>query len=100
MEDFKVDISFPRKPDADPDLVTIIGPEENVAAAREHLLNLEDEYVSAFIFTITNTIEIYLIFPNRRFNSIRKFAAARPRGKRAEKLVPQWKARGRQTARW
>ncbi|XP_008546988.1 vigilin [Microplitis demolitor] len=45
MEDYKVEIKFPRKTDSDPDLVVIIGSEENVADAREHLLNLEYEYL-------------------------------------------------------
>ncbi|KAH0551211.1 vigilin [Cotesia glomerata] len=45
MEDYKVEIKFPRKTDSDPDLVVIIGSEENVTDAREHLLNLEYEYL-------------------------------------------------------
>ncbi|XP_034942001.1 vigilin [Chelonus insularis] len=45
MEEYKVNIKFPRKTDADPDLVTIYGTEENVVDAREHLLNLEYEYL-------------------------------------------------------
>lgn len=46
MDEYKVDIKFPRKTDADPNIVTIVGAEENVADARERLLNLEEEYVS------------------------------------------------------
>ena len=46
MEEFKVDIKFPRKTDADPNIVTIVGAEDKVAEARERLLNLEEEYVS------------------------------------------------------
>lgn len=49
MEDYKVEIKFPRKTDADLDLVTIYGTEEGVVEAREHLLNLEYEYVSKLI---------------------------------------------------
>ncbi|EZA55985.1 Vigilin [Ooceraea biroi] len=45
MEEFKVDIKFPRKTDADPNVVTIVGAEENVGDARDHLLNLEEEYM-------------------------------------------------------
>jgi predicted component of type VI protein secretion system len=48
MEQYSVDIKFPRSTDADPDIVTVIGAEENVLDAREHLLNLEEEYVSIF----------------------------------------------------
>lgn len=49
MDEFKVDIKFPRKTDADPNIVTIVGAEENVADAKDRLLNLEEEYVS-FIY--------------------------------------------------
>jgi len=42
MEQFSVDIKFPRSTDPDPDIVTVIGAEENVLDAKEHLLNLED----------------------------------------------------------
>lgn len=46
MDEFKVDIKIPRKDDPDLELVTIIGPEENVNEAKEHLLQLEEEFVS------------------------------------------------------
>lgn len=49
MEDFKVDIKFPRSEDASPDLVVISGIEENVFEAKDHLLNLEEEYVRIFL---------------------------------------------------
>ncbi|KAL2733690.1 vigilin isoform X1 [Vespula squamosa] len=45
MDEYKVDIKFPRKADSDPNIVTIKGPEENVAQAKDHLLNLEEEYM-------------------------------------------------------
>jgi len=45
MEQFSVDIKFPRSTDPDPDIVTVIGAEENVLDAKEHLLNLEEEYM-------------------------------------------------------
>jgi len=48
MEQFSVDIKFPRSTDPDPHIVTVIGAEENVLDAKEHLLNLEEEYVSYF----------------------------------------------------
>lgn len=46
MDEFKVDIKFPRKTDPDPNVVTIVGTEENVADAKDRLLNLEEEYVN------------------------------------------------------
>lgn len=46
MDDYRVDIKFPRKEDANPNLIIISGQEENVIEAREHLLNLAEEYVS------------------------------------------------------
>jgi len=51
MDEFKVDIKFPRKTDTDPNIVTIVGAEENVADARDRLLNLEEEYVSKYIIS-------------------------------------------------
>ncbi|XP_017756079.1 PREDICTED: vigilin isoform X1 [Eufriesea mexicana] len=45
MDEFKVDIKFPRKTDPDPNIVTIVGTEENVADAKDRLLNLEEEYI-------------------------------------------------------
>jgi len=46
MEEFKVDIRFPGKPDTNPNLVTISGPSEDmVLDAKDHLLNLEEEYL-------------------------------------------------------
>ncbi|KAG7202071.1 hypothetical protein KM043_004746 [Ampulex compressa] len=45
MDEFKVDIKFPRKFDADPNLVTIVGSEENVTDAKDRLLILEYEYM-------------------------------------------------------
>lgn len=49
MDDFKVEIKFPRPQDSDPDLVIITGNEADCEEAKDHLLNLEEEYVSIFI---------------------------------------------------
>lgn len=46
MNKFHVEIKFPRSSDSDPNLVTISGQEEDVDAAADHILNLEEEYVS------------------------------------------------------
>ncbi|XP_063232691.1 vigilin [Bacillus rossius redtenbacheri] len=45
MEQFSVDIRFPRSTDPDPNMVTIIGSEDNVLDAKDHILNLEEEYL-------------------------------------------------------
>ncbi|GBN52283.1 Vigilin, partial [Araneus ventricosus] len=45
MDMFKVDIRFPRSSDPDPDLVVIQGAEDDVLDAKDHLLNLEEEYL-------------------------------------------------------
>lgn len=45
MDDFKVDIRFPRSNEADPNAVVITGSEDNVNEAKDYLLNLEEEYV-------------------------------------------------------
>ena len=47
MDSFKVDIRFPRQDN--PDLVVISGIEENCEACKEHLLMLEEEYVSTIL---------------------------------------------------
>uniref|UniRef100_A0AAQ6AJY9 Vigilin n=1 Tax=Amphiprion ocellaris TaxID=80972 RepID=A0AAQ6AJY9_AMPOC len=46
MDEFKVDLRFPQSGAADPNLVTVIGRPELVDEAIDHLLNLEEEYVS------------------------------------------------------
>lgn len=45
MDEYKVDIRFPRDTDENPDLVLISGAEEQVMDAKEHLQNLEEEYL-------------------------------------------------------
>lgn len=45
MEDFKVDIKFPRAEDDNPNLVIITGHEDCVLDCKDHLLNLEEEYL-------------------------------------------------------
>ncbi|KAJ8878272.1 hypothetical protein PR048_018849 [Dryococelus australis] len=45
MEQYSVDIRFPRNTDPDPNIVTIIGNEENVLDAKDYVLNLEEEYL-------------------------------------------------------
>lgn len=46
MDQFGVDVKFPRGSDSDPNIITISGSAENVDAAKDHILNLEEEYVS------------------------------------------------------
>lgn len=45
MEDYKVEIKFPRDGDPDPNAVLLIGSEEAVEGCKDHLLNLEEEYL-------------------------------------------------------
>lgn len=60
MDKFQVEIKFPRSSDPNPNVVTIIGLEENVLDAKEHIKALEDEYVSQskilLICSITKTL--------------------------------------------
>lgn len=58
MDEYKVDIKFPRKTDPDPNIVTIKGAEENITQAKDHLLNLEEEYVCILHFIFLNIILI------------------------------------------
>lgn len=44
MDDYKVDIRFPKQ--GDDSIVVITGDEDNVLDAKDHLLNLAEEYVS------------------------------------------------------
>lgn len=46
MDTYHVNVKFPKSGGTDPDLVTISGKEEDVLAAKDHILNLEEEYVS------------------------------------------------------
>lgn len=46
MDEFKVDIRFPQSGAADPNCVTVTGMPEQVDEAIDHLLNLEEEYMS------------------------------------------------------
>ncbi|KAK9882658.1 hypothetical protein WA026_022525 [Henosepilachna vigintioctopunctata] len=48
MDDYRVEIKFPRNDDADPNLVVISGEEDNVIEARDHLLNLEEEFLQDY----------------------------------------------------
>ncbi|XP_069948284.1 vigilin isoform X2 [Cherax quadricarinatus] len=44
MEEFKVEIKFPRGDD-DPNIVVVMGTQENVDECKDHLLNLMEEYM-------------------------------------------------------
>jgi predicted PilT family ATPase len=48
MEDYNVDLRFPRSTDPDPNLVTISGAEDNVLDCKDYLKNLEEEYLQDF----------------------------------------------------
>lgn len=54
MDDYKVEIQFPREADREDtrDNVTIIGAEEAVGNAKDHLLNLEEEYMQDVVETV------------------------------------------------
>lgn len=48
QEDFKVELRFPRQND-DPDIITISGIEEDVYDCKDHLLNIEEEFLQDII---------------------------------------------------
>lgn len=54
MDDYKVEIQFPRETDREENRnsVTIIGPEEAVLNAKDHILNLEEEYLQDVVDTV------------------------------------------------
>lgn len=63
MDDFKVDIKFPKAGDQAMNIVTIIGLEENVLEAKDHILNLEEEYLQDMGDTVpTNTSDLSSVF--------------------------------------
>ncbi|XP_013786055.2 vigilin-like [Limulus polyphemus] len=45
MDEFDVDLQFARTTDSNPNLVVIVGMKENVEDCKDHLLNLEEEYL-------------------------------------------------------
>ncbi|CAG2229559.1 Vigilin [Mytilus edulis] len=49
MDDFKVDIRFPRGPEENPDIIYISGGEDDCYDCRDHLLNIEEEFLQDFI---------------------------------------------------
>jgi len=46
MDDYHVDVRFPGRDSDDPNIVSITGTEDSVAECKDHLLNLEEEFVS------------------------------------------------------
>jgi len=56
MDDYKVDIRMPGRDADDPDLVIISGRDDDVEDCREHLLNLEEEYVCSLCFLIVTVL--------------------------------------------
>jgi len=45
QQKFNVELKLPKDGDANPDLVTIMGDEEGVADCKDHLLNIQEEYL-------------------------------------------------------
>ena len=46
MDNYKVDVRFPRGQDEDPDVIFISGAEDDVEDCKDELLNVEEEFVS------------------------------------------------------
>ncbi|XP_052832875.1 vigilin [Octopus bimaculoides] len=49
MDEYKVDIKFPRPDSDEPDVITITGAEENCLDCREYLMAFEEEYLQDII---------------------------------------------------
>ena len=56
MDKYKVEIRFPIE-GADPDIVSIIGPTDNVQECVDYLLNLAEEFVSVALFTSIGLVD-------------------------------------------
>lgn len=52
MDEYSVDIRFPRSDGGDPNLVVISGSAENVDEAKDHILNLAEEFVCFLSFYV------------------------------------------------
>lgn len=48
MEDYKVEVKFPKQGE-NPNVITIIGQPENVSEAKDHILNMEEEYLEDMV---------------------------------------------------
>jgi len=59
-EDFNVDLRFPGRDASNPNLVVITGEEDAVLDCKDHLLQLEDEYVSYFTSAGCNELKTCL----------------------------------------
>lgn len=65
QEDFKVELRFPRA-NEDPDTITISGSEDDVYDCRDHLLNLEEEFLQDVIDS--EIMDSYYAKPSRGYN--------------------------------
>ena len=65
MDDFKVDIRFPRSPSENQDIVYITGAEDNCYDCKDHLLNIQEEYVS--VLNVVGYSEIRMKELNRQW---------------------------------
>lgn len=53
MEDYKVEIRFPKQgEDENPNAITIIGSPDAVSEAKDHILNLEEEYMEDIVDSV------------------------------------------------
>ncbi|XP_069583819.1 vigilin [Ranitomeya imitator] len=66
MDEFKVDIRFPQSGAPDPNLVTVMGKPEDVDEAIDHLLNLEEEYMSDVVEN--EVMQSYMKAPSQEEN--------------------------------
>lgn len=56
MEEYKVEIRFPKQGENDnPNAITIIGAPEAVSEAKDHILNLEEEYMEDIVDNVPTT---------------------------------------------
>lgn len=64
MDDYKVEIKFPKQGE-DPDGITIIGTPDAVSEAKDHILNLEEEYLEDIVDSVpTHTADFSTALEN------------------------------------
>lgn len=78
MDDYKVDIRFPRSTDPDPDLVVVSGADLDVQDAVDHLLLLEEEFLQDIIDK--ERLRQYTLPPSKHGSSEAETPRGDPRG--------------------
>lgn len=91
MDEFKVEIRFPKQGENDnPNAITIIGSPEAVSEAKDHILNLEEEYMEDIVDNVpTTTSDFSSVIDSALNKNGTPQAAVGPAGGKREGFVVQ-----------